>query len=80
MRYNQYKITDIEIGDEIYFDDVYSGSRLTQSNYDEYWKVHGKNGNNLLINLREQHWWSVDVRDVRQHLAINKWSQIVQKS
>ncbi len=34
MRYNKYKIEDIEIDGEVYFDDVYSGKLLTQSNYD----------------------------------------------
>ena len=48
----KYKIEDINIGDEIYFDDVYSGKYLTQSNYDEYWTVHGKKENQLLVNLR----------------------------
>jgi len=66
MAYNKYKIEDIEIGDEIYFDSVYSGKLLTQSNFDEYWLVHGKNKNQLLVNLKEDHYWSVDVADVRQ--------------
>ncbi|QQX76457.1 MULTISPECIES: hypothetical protein [Aequorivita] len=57
MAYNKYKIDEIEIGDEIYFDNVYSGKLLTQSNYDEYWTVHGKNKNQLLVNLKEEHYW-----------------------
>jgi hypothetical protein len=67
MRYNKYKIEDIEIGGEVYFDDVYSGKLLTQSNYDEYWAVHGKDNNMVLVNLRKEHWWSVDVSEVRQY-------------
>jgi len=68
----KYKIEDINIGDEIYFDDVYSGKYLTQSNYDEYWTVHGKKENQLLVNLRKEHYWTVDIADVRQHLKINE--------
>lgn len=67
MRYNKYKIEDIEIGGEVYFDDVYSGKLLTQSNYDEYWTVHGKDGNSVLVNLRQEHWWSVDASEIRQY-------------
>lgn len=67
MRYNKYKIEDIEIGGEVYFDDVYSGKLLTQSNFDEYWTVHGKDNNMVLVNLRKEHWWSVDVSEVRQY-------------
>jgi len=67
MRYNKYKIEDIEIGGEVYFDNVYSGKRLTQSNFDEYWTVHGKDNNMVLVNLRKEHWWSVDVSEVRQY-------------
>lgn len=67
MRYNRYKIEDIEIGGEVYFDDVYSGKLLTQSNYDEYWTVHGIEGNSVLVNLRKEHWWSVDVAEIRQY-------------
>jgi hypothetical protein len=67
MRYNRYKIEDIEIGGEVYFDDVYSGKLLTQSNFDEYWTVHGKEGNRVLVNLRQEHWWSVDADEIRQY-------------
>lgn len=67
MKYNKYKIEDIEIGGEVYFDDVYSGKYLTQSNYDEFWTVHGKNGNNVLVNLRQEHYWTVDVSEIRRY-------------
>ena len=36
-KYHRYKFDDVEIGDGVYFDDVYSGKYLTQSNFDEYW-------------------------------------------
>ncbi len=39
---NKYKIEDINIGDEVYFDSLPS-----QNNYDLYWKVNGKRGNGL---------------------------------
>ena len=51
MKYNRYKIEDINIGDEVYFDDAYSGKILTQSNFDEYWTVHGINNDQLLVNF-----------------------------
>lgn len=69
MSYNKYSIEEIEIGGEVFFDDVYSGKLLTQSNYDEYWTVHGKDGNNVLINLKTEHWWTVKVQDIRQYLS-----------
>ena len=55
MAYNRYKIEEIEIGDQVYFDDVYSGNHLTQSNFDEYWDVYGKNNNRILVNLNREH-------------------------
>ena len=67
MRYNKYKIEDIEIGGEVYFDDVYSGKLLTQSNFDEYWTVHGKSGNSILVNLRKEHYWTVEAAEIRQY-------------
>ena len=72
MGYDKYKIEEISIGDEVFFNDVYSGKYLTQSNYDEYWTVHGKEGNKLLVNLKKEYYWTVDISDVRQHLKINK--------
>ena len=72
MEYNKYKIEDIDIGDEIYFDSVYSGKLLTQTNYDEYWTVHGKDKDRLLVNLKEEHYWTVKTSEVRQHIKITK--------
>ena len=68
MKYNKYKIEDIEIGGEVYFDDVYSGNLLIQSNFDEYWKVRGKDGNKVLVNLREEHWWSIVANEIRGYI------------
>jgi len=67
MRYNIFTADKIEVGGEIYFDDVYSGKFLTQSNYDEYWSVHGKNGDMILVKLRDNY-WSVNVKDVRAYI------------
>lgn len=67
MKYNRYKIEEIEIGGEVYFDDVYVGNQLSQSNFDEYWQVHGKSGNNVLINLRQEYYWSIDATEIRQY-------------
>lgn len=68
MKHKKYDIKDINIGDEVYFDDVYSGKILTQSNFDEYWTVHGIDNDRLLVNLREEHYWSIKVSEVRQHI------------
>lgn len=67
MSYNLYSATDIEIGGEIYFDDIYSGKYLTQSNYDEYWEVYGKEDNRVYVRFRDNH-WIVNVKDIRAHI------------
>lgn len=67
MEYNKYKIEDINIGDEIYFDSVPS-----QSNFDEYWAVHGKDKDHLLVNFKKEYYWTVKISKVRQHLKITK--------
>lgn len=68
MSFNKYKIEQIAVGDKIYFDDVYTNNQLTQSNFDEYWKVVAKEGGNLLVNLRDKYNCTVDIKDVRHHL------------
>jgi hypothetical protein len=67
MKYNKYKIEDIQIGGEVYFDNVYSGKLLTQSNFDMFWKVHDKNDKMLLISLWDEHHWSIDVAQVKYY-------------
>ena len=67
MSYNLYSATDIEIGGEIYFDDVYSGKYLTQSNYDEYWEVHGKEDNRIYVRFRDNY-WTLNVKDIRAYI------------
>lgn len=69
MDYNIYKFEDVEIGDGVYFDDIYSGKRLTQSNYDEYWEVTGKDKYSVqlyLSNFGQEHFWSVQYKQIRQ--------------
>ena len=68
MSFNKYKIEQIAIGDKIYFDDVYTNNQLTQSNFDEYWKVVAKEGVSLVVNLRDKYNCTVDIKDVRHHL------------
>lgn len=72
MKNNKFKIEDISIGDQIYFEEVYIGNTLSQSNYDEYWDVHGISENRILINLRREHYWSVNIEEVRQLIKITK--------
>ena len=73
MKYNKYKIEDINIGDEVYFD-----STQVQSNHDLYWKVIHKTENEkqLIVQLDEMGHkdlrWTVDIAEVRQHLKTNK--------
>ena len=68
MSFNKYKIEQIAVGDKIYFDDVYTNNKLTQSNFDEYWKVIAKDGGTLMVNLRDKYNCTVDIRNVRHHL------------
>jgi hypothetical protein len=72
MRYNKFKLEDIEIGDEIYFDDVLNGKRVMQSNYDLFWTVYGKDKDSLFVNLHYKYFWIVDIRDVRYHNPLRK--------
>lgn len=73
MKYNKYKIEDIEVGDEVYFD-----STPGQSNHDLYWKVISKleNEERLIVQLDEMGHsdlrWTVNIDEVRQHIKIGK--------
>ena len=67
-KYNLYKFSDINIGDGVYFDDVYSGNNLTQSNYDEYWDVTGKDAQTVTLKLNhfgQEHYWTVEYDAIR---------------
>ncbi len=69
MKYKRYKFEDIEIGDGVYFDDVYSGKLLTQSNFDEYWDVTGKDEHNVKLKLNhigQDYYWTVGYDEIRQ--------------
>jgi hypothetical protein len=75
MKYNRYKYDDVEIGDSVYFDDVYSGKYLTQSNYDLYWEVTGKDERNVMLKLNyigKDHYWIVKYDEIRQVEKCNK--------
>lgn len=67
-----YKIEDIEIGDEVFFESK------TQSNHDLYWKVIDKmdKEQKLIVRLDEMGHkdlrWTVDIKEVRQHSKHNK--------
>jgi hypothetical protein len=73
MKYNKYKIEDINIGDEVYFDSIQG-----QSNHDLYWKVIHimEKEKQLIVQLDEMGHsdlrWTVDISEVRQHLKISK--------
>lgn len=69
MVYNKYKIEDIEIGGEAYFDDVYSGKILVQSNFDEYWTVYRKEGSIVYLSFKEEARYAVDVKEIRQYIG-----------
>lgn len=63
MRFN---IDDIKIGDEVIF---YSTDQ--QSNYDEYWTVTGKKGDEVMIELKKfafDESWTINIKDVVGHI------------
>jgi hypothetical protein len=66
MKYNKYKIEEINIGDEIYFD-----SSSEQANYDSYWLVTGKDTKNVMVRL-DDIYWTVLIDEVRQHKPSDK--------
>ena len=74
-KYNKYKFDDVQIGDGVYFDNVFSGKHLTQTNYDEYWDVTGKDENNVMLKLHhigQDHYWTVKYDEIRQVEKRNK--------
>ncbi|APZ47462.1 hypothetical protein BW723_14725 [Polaribacter reichenbachii] len=66
----KYKIIDINIGDEVYFE-----STPSQSNHDLYWQVIDINEkmNTLIVQLDEMGFddlrWSISIKEVKQHLS-----------
>ncbi|GEM_PF-4930768 len=67
---NFHKIENIEIGDEVIF---YSTNQ--QSNRDLYWKVTGKEGNRIYIELKEMGWeeyWTISIDEVKGHIPLSK--------
>ena len=66
MKYYKYKIEDINIGDEIYFD-----STPSQYNYDLFWPVHDKDDKNLFVKLNDDY-WTVNIDSVRHHIPSKK--------
>jgi hypothetical protein len=69
----KYKLEDINIGDEVYFD-----STTSQLNYDLYWKVINKleKEKKLLVQLDEMGFhnkrWIISIDEVRLHIGQNK--------
>ena len=65
----EYKMEDIRIGDEVYFD-----STPSQSNHDLYWKVIHKyeEEKQLVVQLDEMGFkdlrWLISIKEVKQHL------------
>ena len=65
-----YNIDDINIGDEVIF-----YSTKLQSNHDLYWKVRGKQGDLIMIELTEcrfDEYWTISIKDVVGHLPAIK--------
>lgn len=68
-KFNRFKFDDVEIGDGVYFDEVFSGKYLAQSNYNLYWEVTGKDVKNVMLNLKylgQNHYWTVRYDEIRQ--------------
>jgi hypothetical protein len=64
----KYKFEDIEIGDGVYFNEVYHGKHLSQSNFDEYWEVTGKDEHNVMLKLHyvgQEFYWTVRYEEIR---------------
>ena len=67
---NFYKIENIKVGDEVIF---YSTNQ--QSNRDLYWRVTGKEGNQIYIELKEMGWeeyWTISIDEVEDHIPTSK--------
>ena len=67
MKHKKYKIEDISIGDLVYFD-----SQPGQSNHDLYWVVHAIDAPSLMIQLRNEHYWTIHIDEVYLHTDLNK--------
>jgi hypothetical protein len=66
-----YKIDEINIGDEVTF----RSKNPNQSDYDECWTVHGKDGKRLLIHLNylgEKVYWAIDIEEVVTRIPTGK--------
>ena len=58
----KHDIENINIGDEVIFN-----STNLQSNYDKYWTVIGKSGNQIMIELKKGGFdknWTIDITEV----------------
>lgn len=64
MWHNKFKIEDIEIGGKVYFDNEYVGKFLVRNNHDEHWIVTGKDGNLILVSLKNQFYETIDIADI----------------
>jgi len=69
----KYKMEDINIGDQVYFD-----STPMQTNHDLYWTVINKLDlqKQLIVQLDEMGYkderWTIDLHEVRQHIPLSK--------
>jgi len=65
----KYTIDEISIGDEITF----RSDNPEQNDFDEYWTVHGKENENLLIHLEhcgQKYYWLVNIKDVITRISM----------
>lgn len=59
----KYTIDEINVGDEVTF----KSNNSNQPDYDEFWTVHGKRNNDLLIHIErfnETIYWSININEV----------------
>ena len=59
----KYSPEDIKIGDEVTF----LSTNSQQSDFDEFWTVHGKDGDRLLIHLNhigQKHYWEISISEI----------------
>ena len=69
-KYNKYKMEDIKVDDEVYFDSTH-----LQHNFDKYWKVTGfPSKTSISLYLDEYngpHYWTVEVSEIRSVIPGN---------
>lgn len=65
----RFSVEQINVGDQVAFEDS-----PQKSNRDLFWKVTGKSGSKLVVELKKYIWdesWTIDVKDVKGVLKVS---------